>query len=76
MSTHPDEQYCSVNSYTNHALRTPAVSTGTGATDGWDALIVINVRAEQQSVLVHPFAGISLWCGLHHPVEIEYFFFF
>lgn len=41
-STHPDEQYCCVNSTTNHALRTPAVSTETGATD---ALIVINVRA-------------------------------
>lgn len=28
-STHPDEQYYCVNSYTNHALCTPAVSTGT-----------------------------------------------
>lgn len=29
-STHPDEHYCSVNSCTNHALHSPAVSTGKG----------------------------------------------
>lgn len=29
-STHPDERYCSVNSCTNHALHSPAVSTGKG----------------------------------------------